>query len=452
MSDTIAAIATGIQISAIGIIRLSGDKAIEITDRLFVPYSGKPLSRSTDRKLVYGEVHDRRGELLDVCLCTVSRAPNSYTGENTAELQCHGSPVILSAVMDELFALGARQARAGEFTKRAFLNGRMELSSAEAVVDMIDAESIEAAKNAAAQLTGAIGKKTEAVYSLLTDIASHFHAVLDYPDEDIEDFTLQSYTAQLHAAADSLRALLATFDRGKHLNGGIPAVIVGRPNAGKSSLLNALLGYDRAIVTRVPGTTRDTIEEKLKLGKVLLRLTDTAGIRETDDEVERLGVERSIRALESAELVIAVVDGSETMTGEDRELIRKAENAPKGVVVLTKKDISAPKSLPETALPVISLSALHGDGMDALQKTIEELFPLPAVPAGEILTNIRHAQAVSAALEYLSAAIEAMEQGRTPDIVLTECEGAMQSLGELTGRTVREDVTNKIFSRFCVGK
>ena len=452
MSDTIAAIATGTQISAIGIIRLSGERAIEIADRLFVPCVGKPLSQSADRKLVYGQVRDRKGELLDVCLCTVSHAPNSYTGENTAELQCHGSPVILSAVMDELFALGARQALAGEFTKRAFLNGKMELSSAEAVVDMIDAESIEAAKNAAAQLTGAIGKKTESIYSLLTDIASHFHAVLDYPDEDIEDFILQNYTAELHGAADRLRSLLATFERGKHLNSGIPAVIIGRPNAGKSSLLNALLGYDRAIVTRVPGTTRDTIEEKLKLGKVLLRLTDTAGIHETDDEVERLGVERSIRALESAELVITVIDGSEALTGEDRELIRRAESAASGIVVLTKKDISAPKSLPATSLPVISLSSLSGEGLDSLQRTIEELFPLPSVPAGEILTNIRHAQAVSTALEYITAAVEAMEQGMTPDIVLTECEGAMQSLGELTGRTVREDVTNKIFSRFCVGK
>ncbi|MDO4983357.1 MAG: tRNA uridine-5-carboxymethylaminomethyl(34) synthesis GTPase MnmE [Eubacteriales bacterium] len=452
MSDTIAAIATGTQISAIGIIRLSGSDTLKIIDALFFPYSGKAMSQSPDRKLIFGQLKDREGTVLDVCLCTVSRGPSSYTGEDTAELQCHGSPVVLRAVLDEIFALGGRQAGPGEFTKRAFINGRMELSSAEAVVDIIDAENIEAAKNAVGQLNGAISRKIEGIYSLLTDISSHFHAVLDYPDEDIEDFVIKNYASGLKESEASLAALLATFSRGKLLNSGIPAAIVGRPNAGKSSLLNALLGYDRAIVTKIPGTTRDTIEEKLKIGRVMLRLIDTAGIRDTDDEVERLGVERSRRAIEEAELVLAVIDGSEKLTDEDREIIGRAEKAPKGIVVVSKNDIAAPKYDMETSLPVVSVSSVTGDGLDRLEKTITELFPLPSVPAGEILTNVRHAQAVSSALEYIRAAIDAMEQGMTPDIVLTESEGAMQSLGELTGRTVREDVTNRIFSRFCVGK
>ena len=452
MADTIAAIATGTQVSAIGIIRLSGDETFRVIDRLFFPYSGKKMSESADRRLIFGELRDRGGELLDVCLCTISRAPHSYTGENTAELQCHGSPTVLRAALDELFALGARQAAPGEFTKRAFLNGRMELCAAEAVADIIDAETVECAKNAAGQLSGAISRKVDGIYSALTDISSHYHAVLDYPDEDIEDFQLESYVGSLTSALTELERLLQSHERGKLMTGGIPAAIAGRPNAGKSSLLNALLGYDRAIVTAIPGTTRDTIEEKLRIGRLTLRLIDTAGIRDTDDEVERLGVERSRAAMNKAELVIAVVDGSGEITDEDREVIAQAEAAPKGIVVLSKRDIAEPDAEITTALPVVSLSSVTGDGMDELERVIAEQFPLPEVPAGEILTNVRQADAVKRAIEYMRSALDAMRAGMTPDIVLTETEGAMSALGELSGRTVREDVTNRIFQRFCVGK
>lgn len=452
MADTIAAIATGTQVSAIGIIRLSGDETFRVIDRLFFPYSGKKMSESADRRLIFGELRDRGGELLDVCLCTISRAPHSYTGENTAELQCHGSPTVLRAALDELFALGARQAAPGEFTKRAFLNGRMELCAAEAVADIIDAETVECAKNAAGQLSGAISRKVDGIYSALTDISSHYHAVLDYPDEDIEDFQLESYEGSLTSALTELERLLESHERGKLMTGGIPAAIAGRPNAGKSSLLNALLGYDRAIVTAIPGTTRDTIEEKLRIGRLTLRLIDTAGIRDTDDEVERLGVERSRAAMSKAELVIAVVDGSGEITDEDREVIAQAEAAPKGIVVLSKRDIAEPDAEITTALPLVSLSSVTGDGMDELERVIAEQFPLPEVPAGEILTNVRQADAVKRAIEYMRSALDAMRAGMTPDIVLTETEGAMSALGELSGRTVREDVTNRIFQRFCVGK
>lgn len=452
MADTIAAIATGTQVSAIGIIRLSGDETFRVIDRLFFPYSGKKISESADRRLIFGELRDRGGELLDVCLCTISRAPHSYTGENTAELQCHGSPTVLRTALDELFALGARQAAPGEFTKRAFLNGRMELCAAEAVADIIDAETVECAKNAAGQLSGAISRKVDGIYSALTDISSHYHAVLDYPDEDIEDFQLESYEGSLASALTELERLLQSHERGKLMTGGIPAAIAGRPNAGKSSLLNALLGYDRAIVTAIPGTTRDTIEEKLRIGRLTLRLIDTAGIRDTDDEVERLGVERSRAAMSKAELVIAVVDGSGEITDEDREVIAQAEAAPKGIVVLSKRDIAEPDAEITTALPVVSLSSVTGDGMDELERVIAERFPLPEVPAGEILTNVRQADAVKRAIEYMRSALDAMRAGMTPDIVLTETEGAMSALGELSGRTVREDVTNRIFQRFCVGK
>ena len=453
--DTIAAIATGNVVSAIGIIRLSGTNAIDIAGEVFQTSSGKKLSDYADRTLVLGILKNDNGETLDHCLCTISRAPNSYTGENTAEFHCHGSPTVLRLVLEVLFAHGARQALAGEFTKRAFLNGRMDLTQAEAVIDLIDADTSEAAKNAAGQLGGAILHRTDAIYGEMVDIISHYHAVLDYPDEEIDEFRMESYKGVLEKARGELKALLDTFERGKVMKSGIKAAIVGRPNAGKSSLLNALVGYDRAIVTAIPGTTRDTIEECVSLGGLKLRLSDTAGLRGTIDPIEQIGVDRAKSAASASELVLAVFDGSEELSSEDFDAIQAAKTSKFSIAIINKCDL--PQNINKSSIRddfeiICPVSALDKTGLEALGDAVSSLFPISDAPAGEILTNSRHADAVGRAYISIGEALSAMKFGATPDIVLTEAENALSALGELTGKTVREDVTKRIFERFCVGK
>lgn len=455
MADTIAAIATGEELSAIGIIRISGDDSISLMDRVFFPVGGKKMSECADRLLAYGELRDEAGEVLDICLCTISRAPNSYTGENTAELQLHGSPTVLSETLALLFRNGARQALAGEFTKRAFLNGRMDLTQAEAVVDLIHSETAEAAKIAAGQLGGAIFKKVDAAYSKLADIMSHFHAVLDYPDEDIEDFEIENYAGELDDIAGELKKLLESFARGRLVKEGVAAAIVGKPNVGKSSVLNTLLGYERAIVTSIPGTTRDTIEGRLRLGGVLLRLVDTAGIRETDDVVENIGVKRSISAIDEAELILAVFDVSEPLSDEDLQVIDAVSSKENSIALINKTDLTerlAVDKIENSFSRVCRVSANLETGFEELGALVAELFPKPKLANGEILTNARQADNVRRACEALDSAAAALRTGLTPDAVLTEVEESMSALGELTGKTVREDITSRIFERFCVGK
>ena len=460
MTDTIAAIATPMAPSAIGILRLSGPGAVPAVDQVFTPFCGGSMSQRPDRALVYGALRDRDGAVIDHCLCTVSRAPHSYTGEDTAELQCHGSPAALTLGLEALFSAGARQAGPGEFTRRAFLNGKLDLTRTEAVADLIHAETPAAVYQAAGQLGGALARAVDGVYRELADLCAHFHAVLDYPDEDIEPFEREELAGALGRAAAKLDTLAATYRRGRLLNEGAPCAIVGRPNAGKSTLFNALLGRERAIVTDIPGTTRDTVEERLSFGGVLLRLIDTAGLRETGDAVERLGVERARAAMEGAELILAVTDGSADFTAEDAEVLELASSLGKPWIwVVSKRDLTGPCALWSAAQPenapaaMVSLSAKTGQGLAGLEEAVAALFPAPEnVQAGAMLTNARQAEAAGRALGAVRRGTQALGASMPPDAVVADVEEAMAALGELTGRTVREDVTARIFERFCVGK
>lgn len=453
MADTIAAIATAPSSGAIGILRLSGENVLSVVKTVF--QANNNLAEKP-RSMVYGDMYDKSGNIIDHGLAVYMKAPHSYTGEDTVELFCHGSLVVQKELLAALYFAGARPAQPGEFTRRAFLNGKMDLVQAEAVIDLIDSETICSARNAAAQMQGGIGKKLVTARDQLIDIAASFYAYVDYPDEEIDEISKNDMIAILCSVAQKFKQLIDTFDQGRIIKEGVRCAILGRPNAGKSSVLNALLGFERSIVSNIPGTTRDTIEEKIKIGEIVLHLVDTAGLRTTVNEIEQIGVQRAYSAAETAELILAVFDGSVPLQEEDIKVIELTRGC-RTIAIVNKNDLELcadiNKILDIFGKYVCIVSAQQNVGFNELRKKIAEMFDIEGIPCnGEVVTNARHRQALATAHECILRAVNVLTAGFTPDIAVVDIEAAINSLGEITGQTASEQVIGRIFERFCVGK
>ena len=448
-NDTIAALATPPGRGGIAIVRVSGENARAYFEALFRP-AGRQQVES--HRLLYGHLYDADGAMLDECMAVLMLAPRTYTREDVAEFHLHGGDQIAREALAALYRLGARPAEPGEFTRRAFLNGRVDLSRAEAVMDVIGAQGEQAARAALRQLNGGASAFIRDAQQRLTDLLAGVAAALDYPEEIEEDEAAGSVIAGARALRDTL--LSACDERAARLlDTGFEAALCGRPNVGKSSLLNALLCAERAIVTDIPGTTRDAVEQTVTLGRHLLRLLDTAGIRETADRVEELGVARALQAAQTCQLALFVVDGSKPLTPEDEAAMDAALQAPEAIAILNKQDL--PCVMDPSELPfayVIPVSCAKNEGLDLLEQALDMVFDFDAPCDGSILTNARQADAIAKSRESIEAALSSLRLGMTPDAVLVDVEAAMESLGEATGRVVREDITNRIFERFCVGK
>lgn len=454
MAQTIAALSTASG-GAIGIVRISGERAEAYLSALFTPIGNRVLQ---PRMLTYGTL-TINGQVIDRPMAVFFPAPATYTGEPMAEIHCHGSSAVLEGILRALFAMGARQAQPGEFTRRAFLNGKLDLFAAEAVNDLVCAQSVQAATLATAQLGGHISSEFSDMRHRLIAMCAQFLAVIDYPDEEIEDLPLSAIHDTLEQMRKRLHMLCDSYQRGRALREGLPCVIVGRPNAGKSTLLNALLGYDRAIVTDIAGTTRDTVEETLRLDGLILRLQDTAGLRETNDPVEQIGVGRAKDAVTMAKedgVVLAVFDGTQPLGAEDAIVIEQVKDAKRAVAVVNKVDLSTQMDitmLSHQFSAVVMLSAKQREGLDTLTKTLLELTGIHDLPQdGGLITNVRQADILSRTVQNLEQASRQLLAGFAPDAVVYEMEQAIDSLGDMTGERVQEDIIDHIFANFCVGK
>lgn len=454
MEKTIAAISTANGIGGLGVIRISGENAIATADKIFVSVSGKKLSQLKGYTAAYGKIYDG-DELIDEAVVLVFRAPHSYTGEDVAEISCHGGLYVTKRVLRAVLKNGAVPAEAGEFTKRAFLNGKLGLTEAEAVMDIISAKGSQSARAALSCMEGKLRQRIDSVRDTLINTAAHLSAWADYPEEDIPEVDTDNLTSSLSVCRDELSALLRTYDTGKIMREGVETVIAGRPNVGKSTIMNLLSGCERSIVTNVPGTTRDVIEETVMLGEIPLRLSDTAGIHSTDDPVEKIGVERAKDRILKAGLVLAVFDSSRPLSDDDKELIELLSDAP-SLAIINKTDLE--KQLDTDYIQskikhVIFISALSGEGTAELEKQVADIIGTAELDAsqGILATERQHCSAQSA-MESLNEAITALSSGITLDAVTVIIEDAINYLLELTGERVTEAVVDKVFSHFCVGK
>ena len=454
--DTVAAVATAMGEGGIGIVRISGERALEILNKVFCSVKKSPVE---NRKLTYGFVEDNfTGEKIDEVMAVYMKAPHSYTAEDVVEIQCHGSIVSLRKILALVLKNGARLAEPGEFTKRAFLNGRLDLSQAEAVIDLIKAKSDKTFDVALSQLEGSFSKKIKEIRADLVDILVNITVNIDYPDEDIEVITYENLISGLAAVKTKVDSMLATADTGRILREGLNIAIIGKPNVGKSSLMNALLRETRAIVTEIPGTTRDTIEEALTIRNIPVKLTDTAGIRHTDDVIEKIGIEKSKESFNKADLIIFMVDNARPLDDEDREIIEYIGDR-KVIVIINKTDLESRlnRNEIEEKLPgaiIIEAAVAKDQGISILEDEIEKLVFDGRVKQNDsmMVTNVRHKALLEEASSALKDASSMAEAGEALEFLEIDVNRAYEALGEIIGEAVNEDIINEVFARFCLGK
>lgn len=453
--STIAAISTPLSASGLGVVRISGEDAVAVGEKIFRPFKGgRELKTLGGYSCAYGRVFDAEGD-IDEAVATVFIAPRSYTGENTVEFSCHGSPALLKRVLRAALAAGAALAGPGEFTKRAFLNGKLTLTQAEAVMDLISAKSAGAGKAALAMRDGALYKKIKKITEELTALESHFAAWSDYPEEDVPELSNEHMESVLKEAQAVLKRLIDTYDAGKVIREGAVTVIAGKPNVGKSTLMNLLSGRDRSIVTEVAGTTRDVVEESVLVGDIPIRLLDTAGIHETEDRVEKIGVDMANTEIDRCDVVIAVFDSSAPLDSDDMNLIEKLRGKPSVAVINksdleTRADIDVIKNGFERS---VVISAASGNGEEEFRKALSEVLKTADLdPAEPVMANERQLDCVCRAKRAVDEAISAVEFGMTLDAVGICVETALDCLYELTGEKASDAVIEQVFSRFCVGK